>query len=970
MIWNILKGILGGVLATSMTFSAVAQRPSTVKDTEMVYVTYPFSDPDPVANVSKIYPYFRYDGFTSHSTRKIWKVVALENDYISVQVMPEIGGKIWTAIDKKKHKPFIYDNDVVKFRDIAMRGPWTSGGIEANFGILGHTPAVATPVDYMTRTNRDGSASCIISVQDLLTGSRWEMEIRLPEDKAYFITRVYWHNASPVQQAYYSWMNLAEKVSDSLVYLDPGNHYIGHDGSVHPWHFDTVNHRDLAIYAQNNFGPSKSYHVLGTYSNYFGAYWQKEDFGMIHYAEREQKLGKKVWIWSLSEQGSIWKDQLTDRSGQYTELQSGRLFSQNALASSRTPFKQVAFSPYQSDRWAEYWYPFSGTGGLSGADLNGVTHLMRHGDSLVISFSAVSRVKDSLRMMEADGRELYKIPLNLWPLDTFRRTIAVPSETGLVLVCAGIRIPLSKEAVPSLDRPLTPFPDFDWESAYGLYRIGRDEILYHEYAHGEADIRRSLAKDPAFPDALTEMSLLQYRKMRYDSAYYFARRALRIDTYDPRANYYYGLAATRLGRPYDALDGFELATLTTPLRSAAYTQMSQWYMREGDYEKAFEYASRSLESDVNNVTAYRLQYLSARLLGDADAERRAAGALLRLEPLNHFVAFERYWQHRDARHEEAFKGQIRNELPAQTYLDLLVWYRDLGRTDESELLAGMAPANNLIDYWNAYLHRTAPDAENWLKKADAGSPLMQFPFREQTADVMRWAIRRTDDWKPRYYLAMVSSARERKDTALVLLKGVRSPVDFAPFYVTRALLRNPADTSGIRDDFSRAVSLDGQQWRYRKYLAEFYLGRGQEMAAMKTVERYYKTHPENYMIGMVYVRCLMSTNRYQDAETALSNLRVLPYEGTTYGRKLYEQTKLMLGLEALKKGNYRTALQKVKEAGEWPMHLGVGKPYPDLINTKREDSLRGLIQRIRLAKGKGNFDYGAYEKSIKSISGN
>ena len=248
-----------------------AQSNTTVKELSKAYTSYPFSDPDPVPNDGKIYPYFRYDGFTDKPVQKSWKIVELENDYIKVQIMPEIGGKIWTAIDKKNGKPFLYDNGVVKFRDIAMRGPWTSGGIEANFGIIGHTPTVATPVDYLTRTNADGSASCIISNFDLLTRSRWMLEIRLPKDKAYFITHANWHNTSSVTEPYYSWMNLAVKVSDSLHFIDPGTHYIGHDGSSHNWPIDSINKRNLSVYGQNNFGDAKSYHIFGEYSKYFGA---------------------------------------------------------------------------------------------------------------------------------------------------------------------------------------------------------------------------------------------------------------------------------------------------------------------------------------------------------------------------------------------------------------------------------------------------------------------------------------------------------------------------------------------------------------------------------------------------------------------------------------------------------------------------------------------------------------------------
>ena len=113
---------------------------TTFKEYEQEFTTYPYSDPDPVPVMSRFYPYFRYDGFTDKPVRKKWKVVELSNEYVQILILPEIGGKVWAAIDKTTGKPFIYFNHVVKFRDISMRGPWTSGGIEANYGILGHTP--------------------------------------------------------------------------------------------------------------------------------------------------------------------------------------------------------------------------------------------------------------------------------------------------------------------------------------------------------------------------------------------------------------------------------------------------------------------------------------------------------------------------------------------------------------------------------------------------------------------------------------------------------------------------------------------------------------------------------------------------------------------------------------------------------------------------------------------------------------
>ena len=137
------------LLSVFSAFCAVAGSRCNITETELQFPTYGFSDPDPVAHTeSPLYPYFRFDGSVAKSTLKKWKAVILENEKIKVTMLPEIGGKVWGALDKATGREFIYFNHVVKFRDIAMRGPWCSGGIEFNFGVLGHAPSAGTPVDW------------------------------------------------------------------------------------------------------------------------------------------------------------------------------------------------------------------------------------------------------------------------------------------------------------------------------------------------------------------------------------------------------------------------------------------------------------------------------------------------------------------------------------------------------------------------------------------------------------------------------------------------------------------------------------------------------------------------------------------------------------------------------------------------------------------------------------------------------
>ncbi|HEU4632931.1 MAG TPA: DUF5107 domain-containing protein, partial [Flavisolibacter sp.] len=554
--------------------AANPQRPAMVKEYRKSFATYPFSDPNPIPSFTKIYPYFRFDGFTNTPIQKDWKVVELENDYIRLMILPEIGGKIWAAVEKSTGQPFIYYNHAVKFRDVAMRGPWTSGGIEANYGIIGHTPNCATPVDYRTRINKDGSASCIIGVLDLLTRTNWRIEINLPRDKAFFTTKSFWYNSSPLEQPYYHWMNVGLRARGSLEFVYPGTHYLGHDGEYAEWPVNKANGKNISFYEQNNFGGYKSYHVFGKYTHFFGGYWHKDDFGMARYASHDDKAGKKIWIWGLSRQGMIWEKLLTDTDGQYVEVQSGRLFNQNAEKSTFTPFKHKSFAPHATDVWTEYWYPVLHTKGFVEANEYGALNVKYEGGWMKVYFSPVQALKDKLEIKEGD-RIIYQKMLSLLPLKTFSDSVKVNADPQKLTVTIG-RNKLVYQSNPeagTLARPRESPGDFDWNSAYGLYLQGKEFMDQRMYAQAEDKLTAALKKDPNFLPALVKMAALLYRNMRYAEALELAGKALSIDAHDGAANYFYGVINARLNQTTDAKDGFDLAALSSEYRSPAYTEL-------------------------------------------------------------------------------------------------------------------------------------------------------------------------------------------------------------------------------------------------------------------------------------------------------------------------------------------------------------------------------------------------------------
>jgi tetratricopeptide (TPR) repeat protein len=946
------------------SFRTAAQQQAQFTETEMTMPTYGFSDPNPVATpveaYPNMYPYYRFDGYTNDAVLKNWKVVELENQFIKVLIFPEIGGKIWTAIEKKNNQPFLYYNHSVKFRDIAMRGAWTSGGIEFNYGIIGHTPNCSAPVDYLTRKNKDGSVSCFIGALDLITRSTWRVEINLPADKAYFTTNSTWHNASSISRPYYHWANAAIPSAGNLEFIAPGNRYIGHEGETGSWPLDSASGKQLSFYEQNNFGQYKSYHVLGKQADFFGGYWHDKNFGMAHYALKDDKPGKKLFIWGLSEQGMIWQNILSDHDGQYVEVQAGRLFNQNVEASSFTPFKQTGFAPYATDKWSEYWFPVLQTKGISIANPYGSLHVKKDTGKVVLYFSPVAAISDSIRV-ESDGKLVYTRFVSLSPLDFFSDSVSGPDVKGKLVVKIGEhKISYDeKEQEDTLSRPLYAPAGIN-KSAHHLYRVATDRLQQRFYGEAEGYLRRALEKDRFHIPSLTAMALLKFDAMLYDSAAVYARNALAIDTYDGAANYYFGLASVALHKNGDARDGFSVATQSVEFRAAAYCELAKICLRNKQYEEAVRYADKSLAFNAANNSAHEIKAICYRYAHSIQQASALLDNILLKDPLNHFARFERYLLDSIQYPYAYFRSLIRNEMPSETILELAITYYNTGCIQEAELLFNTIPGHPEAMYWLAWLHkqRGRPYAD-LLTKAVTLSPSLIFPFRHETARILEQFTNEDPSWKTKYYLALIYRSHHRINDARVLLNACGTEPDYAPFYITRMNI-TPGDTSAALREINRAISLDSQNWRYHKLLTESLIARQRYSEALEICERFYTKHRSDYKMGMLYAKTLLLNQQYKKADKVLSTLYIIPFEGATEGHELFREAKLMQAVHQIRQKKYAKALDFITQSNNWPQQLGAGKPYEADIDHLLADYLQAICY-----KGLGKD--AALEKIVRMI---
>ena len=895
--------------------------------------TYPFSDPNPIPILTKdsrLYPYHSFDGYSHEGKLREWTVIKLENDFIEVTVLPEVGGKVWGAIDKTNGEEFIYRNEVLKFRKIALRGPWTSGGIEFNFGIIGHTPSTATPVDYVTKENDDGSVSVIVGAMDLPSRTHWRVEVRLEEVRSSFETRALWFNPTPHVQPYYNWMTAAAFARDDLEVVFPGNQYLKHSGEVRPWPVDGEG-RDLSFYDNNRFEGHKSYHVVGEFSDFFGGYYHDAGYGFGHWAPYEEMPGQKLWLWALSRQGGIWEDLLTDTDSQYIEFQAGRQFVQFSPSDQFNPIKKSSFQSHDTDRWREVWFPLKGTGGMDAASSLAAVKVERHVEDLELKINAFLETDAVVRVSEGEGT-LFEKRASFSPGEL--KTFSVNGIGDSPFVVTVPELGLSYSSDPDsrrLQRPFTTDPAIlaAVPEATRLVNEGIESVKQRRYGKAKELFRTALNEHENHPGALKGMADLYFRSGQYEEGLSAVQKQLQLNTYDPETNFMAGNLYRALGHLTDAKESFGWASRSVAYRSAAYSQMSEIALMEKDFEEAERYAEKALKFNTENIAAWQLLALTARQRGEKRVAEDYLAQLLEIDPLHHFSRLEMWLLEPTRQNWVRFKDGIQNEFAHETVLELAIGYHNRGLGgDAAEILqrSKWTDKKPILKTWLAFLQNDASQ----LTAVEEMSPAFVFPYRRETLPVLRWAAAQNGKWRFAYFHALNLWAKERKDEAVELMDALQNEPDYGPFYLARGSLRKTMGEAGAGSDFVRSLELRPELWQGWLTVIKHFHDRGQWDTALHYSNMAMERFPGNFNVEIAHSRSLLYNGKHGEAATVLESADVLPSELSSSSRQLYEWAVLRTSMDEIRRGNWATAIKTLSIAREWPENLGLGRPFdPD-----------------------------------------
>ena len=360
---------------------------SSVKvwEENVVIPTYPAGPPEPnpmfylgrqsQGAEGRIYPYPFYDTLTSIKVNKTYKMVYLENEYIRIGILPEIGGRIFEGVDKTNGYNFFYRQHVIKPALIGLIGAWISGGIEWNIPHH-HRASTFIPVQHSVEEGTDGSKTVWVGELEVRHRMRWAVGYTLRPGRAYLEAQLRIVNRTPVVNTMLCFANVAVHVNENYqVLFPPGTQYATYHAKREftAWPFSTSKFAgadfskgvDISWY-KNNIS-SNSFFAWNYEDDFFAGYDHGKEAGLMSVADHHVAPGKKLWTWGIGPRGRAWDKILTDEDGPYAELMVG------AYSDNQPDYSWL--QPYETKSFSLNWYPFRDIGGVKKANLEAAVNL-------------------------------------------------------------------------------------------------------------------------------------------------------------------------------------------------------------------------------------------------------------------------------------------------------------------------------------------------------------------------------------------------------------------------------------------------------------------------------------------------------------------------------------------------------------------------------------------------------------------
>ncbi len=917
-------------------------------------------------STGKVYPHPVIDSIEDDAKMKFYRLVILENEYVRIEMMPELGGRIYRALDLTNNYDFVYYNRVIKPALVGLAGPWISGGIEFNWP-QHHRPNTFGPVDYTFSSNEDGSATVWVGEIDRMYGTKMTAGFTLHPGKAYLEIHAEVYNRTSAPQTFLWWANPAVAVNDHTqsvfppdvtAVLDHGKRDVSRFPIATGTYYKMDYSEGVDISRYKNIPVPTSYMAYKSDYNFVGGYDHGVQAGLLHVANHHISPGKKQWTWGNGEFGQAWDRQLTDEDGPYIELMTG-IYTDN-----QPDFTWL--QPYEAKSFSQYFMPYKGIGMVKNASIDAAVNLEKDETTGMVTVMVYATSVFEQVTVEVIGpttvylhercnispSELYKYSFPWSGQDEWHQLkLSVRSAEGRVLVA----YQPERSEIQEVPDPATPLPLPS--------EIRTNEQLYLAGLHLEQYRHATYEPEPYYLEGLkrdaTDIRLniaygtLLLRRGLFQDAEKHFRQAVQSLTwkntnpYDSEAFYQLGLSLKLQGKQEEAYAALYKAVWSAQYQDTGYYMLAQIdTVLHRDIE-ALDHTERSLIRNSRNYKARHLKVCLLRRLGQDKRALQYAYETLELDPVEFGAAHELVLIYSGAtapsereqaeQAREHFHRLMRGDV--YNYLNVAADYADSGLWEEALTVLSYVESENsqpypLVGYAKAYLYRQLGDVEQARECQRQGKaaptdycfPNTLFEFMV-LQDVL---VVDSNDARAHYYLGNWLYDHKRYEEAITHWETSRE-VDAAYSTVHRNLglaYYNKLNRPDLAlASLEEAYRLDTQDARIFYELDQLHKKIGHSCEhRIKLLEQHMELVHHRDDLYIEWVTLLNMQGSHQEAWNALQTRRFHPWEGgegKVTGQYVTALTEL--AKQNLEKQQPELAMELLQKALVYPENLGEGK---------------------------------------------
>ena len=932
---------------------------------EVVIPTYEVGEPDknPMflekrvyqGSSGKVYPYPTTEKISREKKDKIWKAVYIENEYLKIMILPELGGRIQRAYDKTNDYDFVYYNHVIKPALVGLLGPWISGGIEFNWP-QHHRPTTYMPVDYLIQENPDGSKSLLVNDVDQMYGTKGMASFTLYPGKSYIEIKGQLYNPTAMPQTFLWWANPAVPVNDyTQSVFPPSIHNVYDHGKRAVSRFpiakgiyykhDYSEGVDISRY--KNIPVPTSYMAEPSNYDFVGGYDYRKEAGLLHVADHHFSPGKKQWTWGCGDFGKAWDRNLTDEDGPYIELMTG-VYTEN-----QPDFTWL--KPFEEKTFTQYFMPYKKVGLVKNATIHAALNMEKTEDGVHVTVYATEKYDGAEIVLQKSGKELYRENVVISPVNIYEKSI--PAEVldmhdyKVSVLWKGktlVEYQPEEEKIPELASPAEPARDPE--------KIMTNEELLLTALHIEQHRHATYLPDPYYLEGLKRDSgdirlnnaygMLLFRRGRFQESEKYFRRAIERLTwrspnpYDSEPYYNLGLTLFFQEKRDEAYDAFYKATWSNEQQEMSFYYLATIDAGRGNLESALSLVEKGLVKNAHNIKARGLKAVLLRKLGKLKEAQQWVDSNLSLDPFDYLSRFEKA-----ALARETGKNEAEQKLLEKTdylmrsyrehYLQTARDYAEFGMYQEAvQVLDRCKQSYPLLSYYRAYYLSKSGEREQEQEeyiRANTESPLYCFPNKLEDMIVLQNAIRCFPKGaKAYYYLGCLYYDKLQFEKAIDMWeKSEELDDNFPTVHRNLALAYYNKENSPekAKAELEKAFSLDKTDARVFFELDQLYKKLGTDFAErLQNYEKYRELIEErdDAMLEYVTLYNLLGMNR-KAYDTIMSH-KFRPWEGAE-GRisGQYKIALLEMAKDKIRESDYPEAKKLLEKALVYPENLGEGR---------------------------------------------